>query len=73
MLDLIEINRNTETPNLLEMETLYANPPRKGTLLKLLWVKGEAVGFFILRLKGFPQLNIHQLLYCSNQYEIEIH
>jgi len=37
------------------MESFLKKPPRKGTLLKLLWVKGEAVGFFIVRLKGVQE------------------
>lgn len=46
------MNNNVEPPSLKEMESFLKRPPRKGTLLKLLWVNGEAVGFFIVRLKG---------------------
>ena len=39
------IDMNDEPP-------LFKKPPRIGTLIKLLWVNGEAVGFVIVRLKG---------------------
>jgi len=49
------VNNNVELPCSQELESFFKNPPRKGTLLKLLWVNGEAVGFFIVRLEGIQE------------------
>ena len=50
--NLIEFHESNEPPNISQRETLYKCPPTKQTLVKLLLINQEAIGFYIVRLKG---------------------
>lgn len=58
LLKLIDYNKNVDLPNFNEMETTYKYPPLTGVLAKILWINGEASGFYIVRLKGLILKNI---------------
>nr|CAH0098677.1 unnamed protein product [Daphnia galeata] len=53
--NLIEFHESNEPPDISQRETLYKCPPTKQTLVKLLLINQEAIGFYIVRLKGLQE------------------
>ncbi|XP_046632362.1 protein FAM169B-like isoform X2 [Daphnia pulicaria] len=52
---LIAFHKSDEPPDISQRETLYKCPPKKQTLVKLLLINQESIGFYIVRLKGLQE------------------